>query len=485
MTAPTISALAHLLHGHVLCAEGVDLNTPIGRLEIDSRKVIDGDLFWSLSGERHDGHDYVNSSIAHGASAVVVEQEWFDRIVAAEKYPQRLVPVVVVENTLRALNEYARWHRRQHDLLTIGITGSVGKTTTRRLIHAVLSARFQGMQSPRNYNNHFGVPLSLLEIQPRDEFAVLEFGASGAGEIQRLAETAEPEFGVVTAVAPAHLEGFGSLEAICRAKGELVESLPRNGLAILNGDDPLVRRMSGRASCRVVTVGEELHNDVVAGRVSTANGSLQFCIDGVMFDVPVTGRHHLSAAIVSVTLGRELGMTDAEIQTGFRQFQPLRGRSCPIDLGEWTVIDDTYNSNPASMQAACQMIQDWQTTGKRILVVGDMVELGTEATRYHEELGARIAQSNIDCLIAIGSRAAAVAGTAKLAGMDAGCLGACSDLNENLAIVQTLLDCWLQPGDTLLVKGSRSMQMERVVQLLEQMALDRSHSYQSPQFKAA
>ncbi|MEZ6057393.1 MAG: UDP-N-acetylmuramoyl-tripeptide--D-alanyl-D-alanine ligase [Planctomycetaceae bacterium] len=483
----TPTSLAQLLHGDLLSAEVLDAELPLGRVETDSRRISSGDLFWALKGPRYDGHDYVASAIAQSASAIVVEERWLRQAWQTRHFPERRVPTVVVANTLAAFGQYAAWHRRRHDLLAIGVTGSVGKTTTRHLIHTVLSTRYRGMQSPQNFNNHVGVPLSLLAIQPEDEFAVIECGASHVGEIRQLAELFGPEYGVITSIAPAHLDGFGNIEGVCRAKGELFEALPPNGLAIVNGDDPLARALIKRANCRSITVGEHLLNEVRATNVRCKNGSMEFEVDRSHFDLPVTGRSLLTSGLIALAMARELGLSDAEINEGFRQFQPLAGRSCPIALGKWTVIDDTYNASPASMQAACATLSNWQPVGhgKRILIVGDMLSLGPKTDHYHQELGATIANSGIDRLLAIGSQAATVARTAKESGMDAGCLGACRDMET----LEALLDCWLEPGDVILVKGSRAMQMEQVVEKLRNRDALEHQSTQTneriPAYKAA
>ena len=459
MTLARINELAAAVKGRAVSVG--DATAGFERIETDSRKVRRGDVFWALSGSRHDGHNYIEDARSRGAALSVGEE---GRI-------PRGAPAVAVKDSLQALWDFAAWHRQRLDALVIGITGSVGKTTTRNMLHAALSGRFRGVQSPANYNNHFGVPLSLLMIRPEHEFATLELGASRTGEIARLAELAQPEIGVLTAIGPAHLDEFGTIESICDAKAELLESLPESGFAVINGDDERVRALADRAKCRVLRAGVRVKNDVVARRIESDGKSLRFQVDRSKFMVHAAGRHFLSSALLAVGVGREVGMHDSEIADGLRSFRPVAGRCQVLSLGPWTVIDDTYNANPVSMQAACELLRDWENANQRVLIAGDMLSLGEQSDAFHIQVGAGAPQYGITRLVAIGAQAARVAGSAKDAGMDAGCLGACRDMDT----LNLLLDCWLEPGDVVLVKGSRGMHMEHVIEQLKLLAAARKH----------
>lgn len=421
---------------------------------IDSRTLRTNDLFWAVRGESRDGHEFVADAILGGAAGVVAEPEKVANVIG---------PIVQVRDSLEALWNFAGWYRRQHDALLIGVTGSVGKTTTREMIHAALSAEHSGVRSPKNYNNHFGLPLSLLEIESNHEFAVLELGASHIGEIRDLASLACPEIGVVTAIGEAHVGEFGSLANIIQAKGELVESLPASGLAILAGDDLLVRQLADRAPCPVLFVGESEQNDIRACDVHAEHNTLSFGIDGCRYELAVTGRHHLTAALAAAAIGREIGMTDAKIAEGLRSYVPVAGRCRTIQHDEFTVIDDTYNANPRSMQAACHVLRDWKTGAKRMLIAGDMLELGDRSDALHRKLGQTAAACGIDRLLSFGNNTKQVVLGAMSGGMSAHNIAECHDLDSLLAV----LDCWLETGDVVLVKGSRAMRMERVVEWLE------------------
>lgn len=434
-----------------------DLTLSVQRFEIDSRCIQPGDLFWALEGKRQDGHKFAKQALSQGAMAVVVEAEKASRIKG---------PRLEVENTMLAFWQVANWYRNQFDALVIGVTGSVGKTTARRMMSSVLSTRFAGIESIQNFNNRFGVPLSLFQLKPHHEFAVIELAASKVGEIDALATVAEPELGVITTIGPAHLDEFGTLENIVKAKGELLENLPPTGFAILNGDDKLIRQMASRAPCPVIFAGEREHNDVRADNVIHMDQKLTFTVDGFPFEVNATGRHHLTSAILAVAVGRQLDLPDSEIAQGLIQYVPAPGRCQTLKIGEWTVIDDTYNANPLSMTAACHILRDWKGDGKRILVSGDMLSLGDWSPDFHRLFGEEAARSKLNKFIAVGSQSTIVAGSARKHGMDAGCLGVARD--HDLALM--LLDCWLEAGDVVLVKGSRDMKMEAIVEGLKRLA---------------
>lgn len=437
----------------------VDENTQL--INIDSRTVAFGQLFWAINGDRFDGHDFVQAARTRGAIGAVVQRG---------KADDSAGPRIEVKDTLEALSRFARWHREQQEALLIGVTGSYGKTTTRSMIHSVLSAAFAGCQSPKNFNNHLGVPLSLLEIKAHHEFAVLEFGASSLGEIKRHSQLASPEIGAITGIGPAHLDGFGSEENIIQAKGELLEAIPKSGFAVLAADDQRVASMAARCRGRVITIGEQHHHDLTARSISMDKDGLAFSCDGHNYHLQAAGRHFLTAALISIAIGREIGMQPTDIQAGLEQFKPVSGRCEVRSIGSWTVIDDTYNSNPTSMSAACRTLRDWQTTNNKVLVTGDMLELGSADIDYHRQLGRQAAESGIQRLLALGFYADVVANAAIEAGMPSHHVAEA----EHIEILHTVLECWLEPDDVVLVKGSRSMKMERVISRLESISNESS-----------
>jgi UDP-N-acetylmuramoyl-tripeptide--D-alanyl-D-alanine ligase len=423
-----------------------------GRLTIDSRDVERGDVFLALPGGRRDGHDFATEALRRGAALVIVR---------ADRAADVAGPKLVVADTYAALRDLADWHRRQMEALVIGVTGSVGKTTAREMIYSALCGQHEGTRSRWNFNNEIGLPLSLLEIRPRHEFAVLELGAARVGDIANLAELARPEVGVITAIGTAHLATFGSVEGIMQGKGELLEALPAGGFAVLPGDCPKLRWMARRAKCRVVFVGEGTDNHLRMTRVERIGEWLSFRVDGQAYRLRVAGRHHLTNALCAVAIGREIGLSGSLLSESLARFEPVAGRGQVRRIGPWTVIDDTYNASPTAFAAALEALRELATppAGRRIVVAGDMLELGDAARREHVLLGERIAQCGAHRLLATGNHANDVAEGAMAAGFPPHCITTAG----NWETLLLLLECWLEPGDTVLVKGSRGMQMERVI----------------------
>ena len=429
------------------------------RISIDSREINSGDVFWALKGENHDGHDFAKEALERKARLCVISKDRADFVTGAS---------LIVDETLAALGRFARWNRGRLDALVIGVTGSVGKTTTRELIFAALSGQYHGIRSRKNFNNLIGLPLSLLDLDPSHDFAVMEMGASQIGDIQELCDLARPEVGVITAVGPAHLQSFGSLANIIQTKGELLEQLPPNGFAVLPGDDQVLRQMADRAPCPVIFVGQGEDNQIRATKIEAFAGSLRFHCEGCDFDIPVNGRHTLSNALCAIAIGLELGISTRVLASGLTQFTPAPGRGSMVQIGPWTVIDDTYNASPLSVAASCRLLKEIVVpgVGQRLLVLGDMRELGSSAVLEHERIGYLAAELRLDRLLVCGDFAGDVARGAKRNGMNAHQIAATNDTDTLLAI----LDCWLEPCDLLLVKGSRSTQMERVIDWLKSQA---------------
>src|SRR5262245_36218058 len=437
------------------------------RVSVDSRTLQAGDLFWALRGKTHDGHQFVGEAQRRGAVASVVERRSAGTLQG---------PLVLVDDTLQSLGDFARWYRQQSEALIIGVTGSVGKTTTREMLYAVLSAGHHGLRSERNFNNEVGLPLSLLELGTDDEFAVFEMGAARIDDIRKLCEIACPEVGVITRIGKAHLETFGSLEAIYQGKCELLEALPQHGFAVVAGDDEQMRTCAVRAACPVIFVGEKSDNQVRATAVEFAPGRLQFVVDRKKYELPAPARHYLTAALCALAVAREIGMDPAAIAEGFRRFVTPPGRCLVEQTENCTIIDDTYNASPLSMQAACLCLKDWPGPGHKLLIVGDMLELGAETQKSHRDLGACVAANHFDRLLAFGENAGEVSWGALHAGMRPHVVAEFHEIDTLL----TVLDCWLEPGDVVLVKGSRGMRMERVVQWLRQRGKESRKEHSVP-----
>ncbi|MDB5388611.1 MAG: murF [Planctomycetaceae bacterium] len=457
MESVSLAQLLDATRGHPVRMS--DSDVVFREVSTDSRTVEPGKVFWALAGENQDGHQFVADAEARGAVCCVVNR---GQPISSSG------TLIEVDDTLQALADFAGWYRLQRDALVIGVTGSVGKTTTREMIFAVLDTCHDGVRSQKNFNNEIGLPLTLLQLTGGHDFAVLELGARRIGDIRKLAEIAQPEIGIITAITPVHLETFGSIEGVLQGKGELLESLPKSGFAVIPGDDELTRSLAKRAACRVVMVGQGPHNQIKATQVEVGVNRLRFKVGNTNYEVPVTGRHYLTSALAAIAVGREIGLQSEQIVRGLKSFVPVDGRCEVEQLGPWTMINDTYNASPASMQAACQLLADWPTGSKRILVAGDMFELGEAADVYHQQFGADAAKTKLNYLLALGPHADQVAAGAIAAGFPWHGIATCRELDTLLAV----LDCCLDVDSTVLVKGSRGMRMERVVDWLRKKAAE-------------
>lgn len=448
---------------------------------IDSRRSLPGGLFVALPGEHHDGHDFVEEALAGGCRGALVRA---DRITEArmEAIPARgylwddqrgwlrrgaaegAAVLVLVPDPLEAMQRLAAEWRARFSPVVLGITGSVGKSSAKELIAAVLSRRFTTLKSPRSYNNEIGLPLTLLQLCADHEVVVLEMGTYGPGEITLLTEIARPQIGVVTNVSRSHLERMGRLEVIAEAKAELPAALPPNGLGVFNGDEALIRGMAEVTRAPVLYYGRGPDCDVRAVEVRSRG------LAGISFEVEVGGErrelrcvlpgaHSVYHALAAVAVGRHLGTTWEEIEDG------LLDRSARLRLldvagvGGATLIDDSYNASPTSCRAALDLLAE--LPGRKIAVLGDMLELGDFEERGHRLVGEWVAPVAKE-LYVLGERARWIAAAAQAQGMPGDRVHVADQFEE---IVASLRDR-LAPGDVVLVKGSRAMRMERIVAAL-------------------
>jgi UDP-N-acetylmuramoyl-tripeptide--D-alanyl-D-alanine ligase len=441
---------------------------------IDSRQVRPGALFVALKGERTDGHDYVADAFSRGAVAAIVERDvipsasTLDLTDAARALPATwTLPVVLkVSDSLQAIQRVAAFWRRQHSVRVVGITGSVGKTTTKELAAAVLARRYVTLKSEASYNNEIGLPLTLAHLTDEHERVVLEMGMYDVGEISDLARIAQPQVGVVTIIGPVHLERAGTIERIVEAKTELVEALPPapDGVAILNYDDERVRGMAQSTQARVFYYGLSPEADLWADRIEGLG------LDGIRFrlhyqsetlhvKIPLLGRHSVHTALRAAAVGLVEGLTWQEVIEG------LRGPSAQLRLvavpgpGGATILYDTYNASPASTIAALNLLDELD--GRKIAVLGDMLELGDYEREGHEKVGMR-ALEVADVLIVVGPLGRIIGQTAQRWGMPADRVHIVADNAEAVSVLEQMVT----GDDVILVKGSRAMQMEEIVNKL-------------------
>jgi len=426
----------------------------------DSRSVDEGQLFVALAGPNFDGHDYVAAALDAGAAGAVVRQGF----TLPGEEDACLFPVT---DTLAALGDLAAAWRQEHSALVAAITGSNGKTTTKEMLAAILGQRHRVLATRGNLNNLIGLPLTLMQLTAEHTACVLEMGMNASGEIARLARIAAPEAGVITNVGPAHIGMLGSLEAIARAKGELFEALSPAATAVVNLDDPLLAPYAASLPCRVVTFGIDSAADVTAGGITDLGALQSFVLDlageQVKVRLAAPGRHNVMNALAAAATAWSLGQGAGAVSAGLEVFAPVPGRLNLLGRpGGPAVVDDTYNANPASvasgLAAAAAMAQ-----GRALaLVLGDMKELGDFAPRLHRETGRLAARLGCRLVLAVGEHADEVAAGAHEEGLAAELAVAFAAMDELMAAAPGLL----AEDDLVLVKGSRSMAMERVVALL-------------------
>jgi UDP-N-acetylmuramoyl-tripeptide--D-alanyl-D-alanine ligase len=468
MFSLTVSQLADLLNVPAIGRRtSADWNMPVKGAAIDSRDVVSGDAFFAIPGSARHGIDFADDALNQGATCVVTDHvagstERSDSsqghcrptLATSDADPLR----IHVPSAIAALQQLAHWNRSQSQALMIGVTGSVGKTTTRQMIASVLQSQFHGIQSPRNFNNELGVPLTLTRLNPDHDFAVLELGAARSGDIRFLTGICHPEFTVVTQIAPAHLESFGSVEAIQATKQELVEATPSDGITFLNADDLAVAQMQRVTSARCVTFGLSPSAAVRGSEVNFFQGLTSFTVDGFRFYF-AGGRHLITSALAAIAVARTVGIPNAQIASGLAEFRPDAGRGRIVLQQPWIVVDDSYNASPLSVSAAIQSLAEWTGVPRKYLVLGDMLELGEQAHDMHFEIGRQLAGAGLCHVLTYGQFADVVVSGALSAGLSANRISSFHDL----ATAQMMLDCLLTPGALVWVKGSRSTRMERIV----------------------
>ncbi len=446
---PSLAELVALLDGEL---SGPDpALTPSG-VTTDSRHVQSGDLFFALQGENHDGHDYVAAALASGAVAAVVARR-----------PQDLpdsASLLLVADPLRAYGRLARWWREHSSALVLAITGSTGKTTTKALLSSILSRLGPTLTAPGTENNEVGVPHALFRLQPEHRYCVLEFGMRGPGEIAYLAEISRPDIGIITNIGASHLGRLGGREAIAQAKAELLTALPAEGHALLNADDFFYGLLSEMAPCPVVSFGlateaQVRAQDVVLRGLEGTDFALCLGQARLPVSLPLPGRHHVLNALAAAAAAWCAGAAPEQIREGLQTAQGESMRCEVLTLpGPVTVINDAYNASPTSVAAAVDLLAS--LPGRRILVLGDMLELGQFAEAEHRQVGRQAARAGIDRLITVGSAAALAAEAAAEIGLPSVPLAGPAEALEALRSL-------LRPGDTVLVKASRAMRLEELV----------------------
>lgn len=432
----------------------------------DSRQVREGELFIPLLGRNFDGHDFIALAMAKGAAGSLVQR---GREQSAAGNNQQEKFAIAVGNVLKALGDLAHAWRSRHPVKVVAITGSNGKTTTKEMTAGILSRNFKVLKTEGNLNNLIGLPLMLLRLTPEHEVAVLEMGMSEPGEIRRLTEIAEPQVSTIINIGRAHLEFLGSLEGVARAKGELWERVREEDWIAVNVDDPRVVKLAAPAQCRKKTFGILSEADIRAEDLRFEEGkgaNFSLRMDGKKRTVRLAafGRHNVYNALAAAALAGTLGMGLKEIGAGLEVFQPFSGRGKILGLGQNVrVLDDSYNANPESLRAILQAFAEMKGQDRGLLVMGDMLELGPASPAEHEKAGREIGKMGFAHIFFMGEKAPHLAKGALTSGMEEKKVHTAASHEEVLRSLEKIIE----KGDWVLVKGSRAMQMERVIRGLE------------------
>lgn len=431
-------------------------HTAITGVVKDNREAYDGCLFICIKGERADGHNFAKAAFQAGAACCLAERE----------FPDAGGPYVLVASTLQALKELGEYYRGLFNIPVIGVTGSVGKTTAKEMTAAVLSQKYNVLKTPENLNNEIGVPLTLLSLKEEHEAAVIEMGISDFGEMSRLAKMVKPDICLITSIGYCHLEQLGDLKGVLKAKSEVFQFMKPDSIAVVNGDDALLREFD--PGVRKITFGLGAHNDYKAVNVETLGLSGVACDivsghDRFSIMIPAFGSHMLLGALPAAAIGGQLGLTAEEIRLGLLNYTPVGGRANIYETGFITLIDDCYNANPNSMTASIRSLCTLE--GRNVAILGDMAELGRDADTLHREVGILCAKCGIDCLICCGARAEFIFKGLISTGVEIEAWH--FPLKEALFSV---LPSLIRKGDNVLVKASHSMHFEEIAEELKKLS---------------
>ena len=450
----TLNKIAAVTGGKII--QG-DREVILSAVSTDTRKIKKGDLFFALSGERYDAHNFLAQAAAAGAGGLVISRQ----VVLPVD-----IPALIVDDTLAALQALAAFNRERCRLPVIGITGSNGKTTTKDMVAAVLETRLHTLKTPGNFNNEIGLPLTLLDVDDSFDAAVVEMAMRGPGEIDELCRIARPNGAIVTNIGETHLELLGTVSDIAAAKGEILEHIPPAGFALLNAGSPFVRREARRCRGKVIFFGTEETAGIMAENIRPEGGGNRFeaVVNGERheFFLPVPGRHNVVNALAAIGVGLEMGLSFEEIARGLAGVVLTEMRLEVVETASLKIINDTYNANPTSTKAALQVLMEAAGRRRTVAVLGNMQELGRRAEEGHREVGETAVGLGVDYLVTVGDLATGIAEGAAGAGLPGERIFRCPD---NAMAVEAV-DGLLLDGDVVLVKGSRGMRMEEIVQYL-------------------
>ncbi len=456
MEERSLQFIAESCGGRILAG---DPEANVRDVAIDSRAIAPGNLFVALTGPNFDGHDFLGDVCSRGAAAAVIE----------EKRRSQLPPTLAavgVENPRRTLGQLAAEYRKNFELPVVAVAGSNGKTTTKELVAAVLRQKLETLASAASFNNEVGVPLTLLRLEKKHRAAVLEVGTNHPGELRPLLEIMRPSAGIITSIGREHLEFFGTIDGVLHEEGTLAEVLPTGAFLVMNGDGYGAAELMQRSRGRVIRAGTGPKNDWRISEVRMDAGGARFRLEGDDKDfsgeyvTQLLGTHQVVNATYAVVVGKELGLSRAEIARGLASCGGAKMRLQLKQIDDFLVLDDAYNANADSMHAALETLQEFPCKGRRIAVLGDMAELGESSTTAHEEVGRLAAAGEIDFLVAVGKHSGIMGSAARGAGLRQ--VVELAEVEKAGPAVKEMV----RAGDVVLVKGSRSTRLERVIEFL-------------------
>lgn len=434
------------------------LTQPIAGVSTDSRTLQPGELFFAFAGDKFDGHSFVPEVMQKGALACMVSQAWFESTAERPEGNYLIVP-----DSLVGFQETAHYYRQQFQIPVVAITGSTGKTTAKEMAYQVLAEQYLVLRNVKSFNNHVGVPLTLFKLEDAHEVVIVEVGTNHFGEIARLAEIAAPTHGLITNIGYGHLEFFGSLAGVAKAKLELFDYLDRHGHIFYNADDETLATAAIPRARKITTFGLERVADVTARNLNCDNAArYSFEFRNEVINLKIPGRHNVYNALAAIALGLELGVLVAAIKAGLEKFVAVEKRMEVLSIAGITILNDAYNNNPTSAAAALHTLKEITTPagGRKIVVMGDMAELGHFTEPEHKRIGALIGRLGFSALFTFGTKSQVLAESARTAGIPL-----VKHFEQKPVLSEELTD-WIRAGDTILVKGSRVMAMEEVVNSL-------------------
>ncbi len=459
MNSLKVSEILNATGGKLICG---NLESPIAGISTDTRSVKHGEIFFALNGENYDGHNFIKQAVCNGAAGVVISAG--KKIENLSLNGSGKVALIEVSDTLKALGDLAKYYRQNLQTKFISVTGSNGKTTTKDMVYHVLKNFKNVSRSRKSFNNFIGVPLTIFGADLTHDFCVVEMGTNAPGEIKRLSEIISPNFTILTNISHTHLEGLGSIKGVASAKAEFIENMDEDGTLITNADDIWCSQIAGRFNGKVINFGFGENAQIKASKVKRNKSGFAFTVNkSFTINLPVLGKHNIYNSLASIALCNTIGIRMEDMCEGFVDFKlpPMRmeRRVC----GDVIAINDGYNSSPSSMSAALDEFSQLPAPGRRIFVCGDMLELGKDTERLHKEIGKKVASSKVDILWTVGPFSRFVAEGAIANGMSSENVFSYDTSEETCSLVASQL----KSKDTVFIKGSRRMKLERVSRQIE------------------